>query len=550
MKRKLATTLVLVAAVVMSTLASFSVAPEAKAVPPDDPDTPQTFWQINGYPPTINDNVILKWDEELLQAVRANPAATGPTVTARALGVLHTATYDAWAAYDPIAKVTRPDGPSQQPKAEITPDNKKKAISYAAYHVLMDLFPNSPADFPAQMKELTYPSDGSSDGSTASAVGIQAARAVLAFRHNDGSNQTLDTKGTDDPKDDTVIYPYPACTPTVTTNCYSPQNDWNNVTDPWRWQPLCVLTAQGIKDSSPPVRDSSADSCTDATDTTPSHYTLQRALTPQWGKIASFAPLSAIQYKVPGPAKNLDGTFSTADIERALADTSNLDDVRKAKAEYWADGPGTEFPPGHAAVFAQVLSRKRGHSLDTDVQLFFALGNAELDASIASWNEKYKWDFVRPVSAIREYYKDKDDPDGITTWLGPNKGYGKRPAEEWMPYQALTVVTPGFPEYVSGHSTFSAAGSIILRSYTTSDIFNAYVMIPANWSQIDPGVPASPVTLSWSTFTAAADQAGLSRRYGGIHFWSGDYHARMLGNLLGRGAYSKAQSYIQGKIGS
>ena len=56
--------------------------------------------------------------------------------------------------------------------------------------------------------------------------------------------------------------------------------------------------------------------------------------------------------------------------------------------------------------------------------------------------------------------------------------------------------------------------------------------------------------LSWPTFTAAADQAGISRRYGGIHFWSGDYHARMLGNLLGRGAYSKAQSYIQGRIGS
>jgi hypothetical protein len=124
------------------------------------------------------------------------------------------------------------------------------------------------------------------------------------------------------------------------------------------------------------------------------------------------------------------------------------------------------------------------------------------------------------------------------------------PAERWIPYQALNVVTPPFPEYVSGHSTFSAAGNIILQAYTTSDVFNGYVTIPANSSKIEAGVPAAPVTLSWPTFTAAADEAGLSRRYGGIHFYSGDYHARMLGNLLGRGAYSKAQSYIQGKIGS
>jgi PAP2 superfamily len=546
MKRKLATTLLLVAAVVMSTLASFSVGPKARAAPPDDPDTPPTFWPINGYPPTINDNVILKWDEELLQAVRANPAATGPTVTARALGVLHTATYDAWAAYDPIAKVTRPDGPSQQPKNEITLDNKKKAISYAAYQVLMDLFPNSPADFPAQMAELNYPVDGS-DTSTASAVGTQAAQAVLAFRHNDGSNQTLDTKGTADPKDDTVIYPYPACTPTVTTNCYSPKNDWNKLNDPWSWQPLCVLTAAGLAAGYPPIRDPSASTCPDGTATTPSHYTLQRALTPQWGKIASFASLSAIQYKIPGPPKNPDGTCcSSTDIDTALADTSNLDDVKKAKAEYWADGPQTEFPPGHAAVFAQALSRKRGHSLDTDVKLFFALGNALLDASIASWREKYKWDFVRPVTAIRNHYTDD-----INSWLGPghSPSFGLVPPAQWMPYQALTVVTPPFPEYVSGHSTFSGACSQILLGFTGSDGFNASVTISAGSLKIEPGVPSQDVTLSWPTFTAAADEAGWSRRYGGIHFYSGDIHGRMLGKSVGSNAWSKAQAYIKGYAG-
>jgi hypothetical protein len=536
-KHKLATTLLVVAAVVMSTLASFSVATKALAVPPDDPDTPQTFWPINGdcpnnpgiKPPCPGDNVILKWDDELLQAIRANPAATGPTVTARALGVLHTATYDAWAAYDPVAKVTRPDGPSQQAKASITLDNKTKAISYAAYRVLLDLFPARKADFDAQMAELLYdpddlgdfnPANPSAPVATPQGVGNKAAYAVITFRHSDGANQLggyADTTG------------------------YQPVNTWDKVNDPWRWQPLCVLTATGVANGMPPIPPP-GNNCD------PPNYTIQRPLTPQWGNITPFASLSAIQYKVPGPPKNPDGTCcSPTDIETALADTSNLDDVKKAKAEYWADGPRTEFPPGHTAVFAQALSRKRGHSLDTDTKLFFALGNAMLDSSIAAWREKYKWDFVRPVTAIREHYKGQL----INSWLGPghSPSYGLVPAEQWMPYQALTVVTPGFPEYVSGHSTFSGAGSQILLGFTGSDAFNASVTIPAGSLKIEPGSPAADVTLSWSTFTAAADEAGWSRRYGGIHFYSGDTHGRMLGKMVGSNAWSKAQAYIKGYAG-
>ena len=536
-KHKLATTLLVVAAVVMSTLASFSVATKALAVPPDDPDTPQTFWPINGdcpnnpgiKPPCPGDNAILKWDDELLQAIRANPGGTGPTVTARALGVLHTATYDAWAAYDPVAKVTRPDGPSQQAKASITLDNKTKAISYAAYRVLLDLFPARKADFDAQMAELLYdpddlgdfnPANPSAPVATAQGVGNKAAYAVITFRHSDGANQLggyADTTG------------------------YQPVNTWDKVNDPWRWQPLCVLTTTGVANGMPPIPPP-GNNCD------PPNYTIQRPLTPQWGNITPFASLSAIQYKVPGPPKNPDGTCcSPTDIETALADTSNLDDVKKAKAEYWADGPRTEFPPGHTAVFAQALSRKRGHSLDTDTKLFFALGNAMLDSSIAAWREKYKWDFVRPVTAIREHYKGQL----INSWLGPghSPSYGLVPAEQWMPYQALTVVTPGFPEYVSGHSTFSGAGSQILLGFTGSDAFNASVTIPAGSLKIEPGSPAADVTLSWSTFTAAADEAGWSRRYGGIHFYSGDTHGRMLGKMVGSNAWSKAQAYIKGYAG-
>jgi hypothetical protein len=503
----------------------------------------------NKTPPCNGDDVIVLWNDQLLDTIRAYPAQTGPTVTARALGVLHTATYDAWAAYDPVAKVTRPDGPAQQQANRNTLANKNEAISYAAYRVLNDLFP--PGSFPSvgayQTPDVllttlgynpanTTPASTTDTAASPAGVGNLAGKAVLDFRHADGSNQLgTDPKGT-------LGVPY------SDTTGYQPVNTWNHVNDFWRWQPLCVLTAAGVAANFPPIRDPSASSCPDGTSTTPSHYALQKALTPQWGNVTTFGmPSSQFPYMVPGPPKNSDGTYSTADIPRELADTSNLTDVQKAIAEYWADGPRSEFPPGHTAVFAQFLCRKFGNNLDSDTKMFFMLGNAMMDASIAAWWEKYKYDFVRPVSAIREYYKN--DPNGINSWLGPNMGYGTVPSQQWMPYQALTVVTPAFPEYVSGHSTFTAAGASLLALANGGDTFGGSVTIKADSSKFESNTPAMDVTLSWPTFTDASNEAGLSRRYGGIHFYSADLNGRAIGRQVAQYVYSKAQSYIRGNIG-
>jgi hypothetical protein len=153
-------------------------------------------WPIDAYGlPRSDDNVVLEWNEQLLAVIRSNPKGTGPTVTARALGVAQTAVYDAWAAYDPVAKGTRLGGSLRQPDAEQTLENKNKAISYAAYKILNDLFPDAvfhrKVYFDAQMAQLGYPTDGS-DTSTAAAVGSTAAQAVIDFRHGDGSNQLGD----------------------------------------------------------------------------------------------------------------------------------------------------------------------------------------------------------------------------------------------------------------------------------------------------------------------------------------------------------------------
>ena len=580
MKYKLATTLLVVAALVVATFsAATTTAHPALAAPPDDPDTPPAAWPIDGEcvgeapgvkPPCPNDDVILKWNDELLQAVRANPAATGPTITARALGVLHTATYDAWAAYDPVAKGTRLGSKLRQPVDQRTLANKSKAISYAAYRVLLDLFPGRKADFDAQMGELLLdPTDVTNFNltdpvtavTTPQGVGNRAAKEVINFRKADRSNPTLDPKDLSNPNDDVMTYPDPACTPTVTPECYSAnkiKNQWNNVSDPWHWQPLCALTSPAGVAAWTANHD--AVPLLTPPDCVGPNYTIQAPLTPHWGNIIPFALTSAMQYKVPGPRKNIDGSYSTADIATAVTDTSNLDDTKKAKAEYWADGPKTEFPPGHMGVFAQALCRKKFQNLDTeakknqaldfDTKLFFALGSALMDASIAAWAFKYKYDFVRPITAIRDRYKSTriPTPPLVNSWRGPgsNPNFEDVPGEQWMPYQALNVVTPPFPEYPSGHSTFSAAGSRILTAFTLSDTFGASVTIPAGSLKIDSNTPTHDVVLSWPTFTAAADEAGWSRRYGGIHFKNGDVDARLLGKMIGQSVWSKASAYING----
>jgi hypothetical protein len=531
MNQRLSRAGVVVGALALSTLSIVGIGRPVEVAAVTD-----STWNLDDYGPRSSDNVVLKWNEQLLETIRKNPGGTGPTITARALGVVHTSMYDAWAAYDPVAKRTRASGVPRQPTAERTLANKSKAISFAAYKTLLDLFPNRKSDYDAQMVALGYAVDGT-DASMAATVGNAAAQANIDYRHVDGSNQTLDTKGTANPSDDTVNYPY-VCPPAPNATCYSPTNQWNNVTDRWRWQPLCVLTTAGVQAGKPTTP-------ADGICTGP-NYGVQPPLTPQWRYVKPFALLSALQYKVPGPPKNPDGTYSTADIEREYQEASNLSDIEKAKAEYWADGPGSVFPPGHDMIFAQALSRKRGHSLDTDVKMFFALGNAMLDASVAAWAQKYIHDYVRPITAIREHYKGQQ----ITSWKGPNQGFGPVPAEQWMPYQALHVVTPPFPEYVSGHSTFSGAGAKVLLGFAGSDTFNARVTIPAGSSAFEPGTtPSADVTLAWPTFTAAADEAGMSRRYGGIHFYGGDTHGRMLGHSVGSNAWSKAQSYIKGYSG-
>jgi hypothetical protein len=466
------------------------------------------------------DNVVLRWNAAALHGVR--DSRLGPPMVARALAIVHTCMYDAWAAYDRVAVGTRYGGTLRRPPGERTLPNVVQAISFAAYRAAVDLLPADRASvFDPLMSELGYdPADTTTALHSPAGVGNVACAAVLAFRHRDGANQLGDEPGGTPgvPYSDYTGY-RPANDPMDLTAAFVPAT----VRDPNRWQPLRYLDAQGAT-------------------VTPSY------IAPQWGHVAGFALAVGAALRSPtGPARY--GSAAYRDQALALLDLSaHLTDQQKMIAEYWADGPRTELPPGHWDLFAQYVSRRDHHGtgrsgLDTDVKLFFALTNAVFDASVVAWDNKRAYDSVRPITAIRYLFHGRQ----VLAWAGPYQGTRLIDGGDWLPYQPSTFPTPPFPEYASGHSNFSAAGAEILRLATGSDRFGASITLPAGSSRVEPGtVPARDVTLSWPTFTDAANQAGLSRRYGGIHFEEGDLDARGTGRTCADAAWSLAQEYFNG----
>jgi Domain of unknown function (DUF6851)/VCPO second helical-bundle domain len=466
------------------------------------------------------ENVVVQWNNAVLQGVR--DSRLGPPMVSRALAIAHTSIFDAWAAYDGVAVGTRLGGALRRPARERTLANKSTAVSFAAYRAAVDLFPGDKASvFDPLMASLGYdPGDLSTDVSTPAGIGNVASRALLDYRHRDGANQLGDEPG--------GISGVPYSDYTGYTPLNAPMDirvpfDPTSVHDPDHWQPLRYVDGSG-------------------TLVTPGFVGAQ------WQHVIPFAMASSSDLRSPtGPAAF--GTVAYRTQCQQLIDLSAaLTDEQKMIAEYWADGPHSELPPGHWNLFAQqVYHRDRTgdseHDLDQAVKLFFALTNAVFDAGICAWDNKRVYDSVRPITAIRVAFQGQP----IRAWAGPGKGTQTIPGEQWFPYQPTTFPTPPFPEYSSGHSNFSAAGSEILKQFTGSNRFGGSVSFPAGSSRIEPGLtPAADLTLSWATFSDAADQAGSSRRYGGIHFEQGDLDGRETGREVAQKCWQKAQAYING----
>jgi hypothetical protein len=458
------------------------------------------------------ENVVIQWNNAALQSIRyLHP---GPTISARALAITHTCMYDAWAAYDSTANATVLGGRLRRPAAEHTEANKQKAMSFAAYRCLADLFPGEAPKYNALMIVLGLnPFDESSDPANPSGIGNLAAASVLDIRHHDGSNQLGDL--------------HPGAYTDYTG--YSPRNGPDEIADADHWQPLRT-----------PVPDGGLYG----------RFLVQKFLTPQWALVKPFAMTSGSQFRPehgpPSFVKNKRAYLAQA--KEILQMSAEMTDEQKMIAEYWADGPSSETPPGHWCLFAQFISLRDHHKLDEDVKMFFALTNALLDASIAAWDAKLAFDSVRPVTAIHFLFAGQE----VRAWGGRFKDTQMIRGEQWQPYQPVVMaMTPAFPEFISGHSTFSAAAAEILKRSTGSDSFGASVTFDRGRSKVEPGLtPRTEITLSWPTFSAAADQAGLSRRLCGIHFADGDRYGRITGRKVAEQTWQKAWVLMNGKTES
>ncbi len=573
-------------------------------------------------------SVARRWNEVLLDGIRRDLPA--PTVHSRNLFHVSAAMWDAWAVYDPVAAGTFVTEKHLAPDREVA---REEAVSYAAYRVLEARYIDAlgasdtiPA-FDALMDALCYPIDITTmEGDSPAALGNRIAAAVLEHGRSDGSNEA---EGYTDPDYEPVNEPLVVAASGAT------------MTDPNRWQPLQLedmVSQNGI-----PIQDG-----------------VQEFIDPHWGSVTGFAlPEDAAEGLPmdPGAAPRLRGASDQAFKEDAVAVirySSLLDpaararidispgrlggnslgtndgtghplnpvtgtpyephpvdqgDFGRALAEFWADGPRSETPPGHWNTIAytvtdlQALDLRIGGSgpvvdrLEWDVKLYLTLNGATHDAAVVAWGAKKHYDTARPISMIRymgalgqstdphgpSYHADglplvpdlievvtarssapgerhealrgREGDIAIRAWTGnpddpeiETAGVDWILAVDWVPYMRPTFVTPAFAGYVSGHSTFSRASAEVLSAFTGSEYFPGGLSewtIEAGSYQVEAG-PAEEVTLQWATYFDAADQAGLARLYGGIHVPADDFAGRLMGAACGQAAWVRAQRYFAG----
>lgn len=497
--------------------------------------TAPVFDQLGGTEETASDGgfeptVVFQWNRLSLAAVRheVNPA---PPAVARSLFIVHSAMYEAWAAYSPEALGTVT---GQELDTTGTEEDQATAVSVAAYWAIQDQFPDFDTDTNAPLsllRELVGEPNPNPDPGTPEAIGFAVALAVTEDRQDDGANEA---GGYAEP--DSYSWP-----------------QWTEGSDPGMtdWTPIKVPTGE--------LRDQSGAPVIDLDD--PTSFEQQSYIGPHWGDVRPFAMLSGDAVRPQEPprpgsdAEYIDalGRVSTSDeafrsqFGQVLDYSATLTDEQKLLAEYWADGPRSETPPGHWNLLAQGISFRDDHALEQDVKMFFALNAGLHDAAIAAWDAKREYNSSRPVTVIPELFAGEE----VLAWAGPGMGTDVIDPADWVPYQRATFITPGFPEYVSGHSAFSAAAAEVLTRFTNSDTFyDGTTTLP--WDHDGDGendqlgefvfrpgsgrferMPEQTVKVSWATFIDAADSAGISRLYGGIHIQDGDLFARDMGREVG-----------------
>ncbi len=632
------------------------LAANQSAIAQNDPRPPRRGAMQQTQRGVVEHSVARIWMEELLDAIRVDTPRPG--VHARNLWHLSMGMYDAWCGYQDVADPFLVDEDQSAGDVEVA---RAEAISFAAYRILKHRFQIGPGSETTQqaiddrMDLLGYDKSNESQiGDTPAAFGNRVAAAVIAYGLADGSNEV------EDYADDTG---------------YTPVNEpmsfglpGTEMVDPNRWQPLAfdyLVLQNGIVIG----------------------FAVQEFIGPHWGQVTPFA-LGSEQldfewvYLDPGLPPQVSGPGDAdfkANAVEMIVKSSQLDpfdsfvldigpatnhnnplgtqdgsgygmnpvtgepyglvpaiaaDYYRCLAEFWADGPDSETPPGHWNVIANQnvadhpdFEKRIGGSgplvnnLEWDVKTYFALNGATHDAAIAAWGCKGHYDYSRPISHVRwlaqngqssdpggpsyspdgiplvpdlieviteetagpggrhehlidQIMTDSDgepllDPFGdpltygavgdiaIRSWTGTpgdteNEvgGVDWILGMDWIPYQLSTFVTPAFAGYVSGHSAFSRAGAEVLTGITGSSYFPGGIAshtLETDFLVFEDG-PMFPVQLTWARYYDAADEAGISRIWGGIHPRVDDFPARVMGSNVGQLSWQLGQQYFGGRI--
>ena len=626
-----------------------------------------------------------EWNEELLAAIRRNV----PNPPGHARNLFHTAVamYDCWTAYD-----ATPVGYIYNEKISPLPADieaaRHEAISYAAYRVLRSRFASgagsatSLASFDAKLTALGYsPAAGQgavTAGTTPSELGKRIGEAILTWGATDGFSQTtypqayttavnpnvlasraLTVLGNNGEFPSRSNMPLGVGIPLMADTAHGYTFD----TDPNFWQPLALSSAvsqngipspggiqgyvgvQGLAttpfsltrtdplkpwiDPGPPSRLSvpGSPSASDASYKANAMDVLRKSARLNDPTVLDFSPGAYGN----NPLGADTGTGYTLNPVTNLPYSPNpvkVGDFYRVLAEFWADGPNSETPPGHWHVLANEVSdnpltvKKIGgvgptvNNLEWDVKTYFSVAAAVHDAACACWSIKRYYNGPRPITMIRfmgtmgqssdsggpsyhpqglpletdvvevitaataalggKHYRIWDmytntldygvfyiGQIAVHSWPAEHPDNLPAPsiatyqstvrwmlAKDWVPFQRKTFNTPAFPGYTSGHSTFSRAAAETLTLLTGSSSFPGgfgHHTIAANSMQIDLG-PSADVDLQWNTYYDAADQAGQSRRWGGIHPGEDDYTARIIGSQVGKSAFALAEKYWNGTI--
>ncbi len=608
------------------------------------------------------------WNEVILEGIRNDYAR--PTVHARNLFHVSAAMYDVWSLYTQNGKTYFLEGQTELKDfvAAMTDEERsmglEQAMSHAAYKLMKSRFSQSPDWLQTEwlmnilMTQLGYdPGYFRSDfksGSHAS-VGNFIAQQIIDFGFTDGSRE---------PYGYANEYYQPVNSP------LSPQLPGNPICeDPNRWQPLKLsrfidqsgnlIGATTPDFLSPEWGNVKPFALNDADKTSfergdanyivfhdpgaPAHlnvnnsdpesqiYQWNFSLVSVWG--SHLDPFDGVSMDIsPRSIGNIDiaelpnkmseydqfyDLIEGGDISHGhkLNPITNMPyeeqvvprgDYARVLAEFWADGPDSETPPGHWFTLLNYVNdhpeseRKfegigdQRDLLEWDVKAYFIMGGAMHDAAISAWSVKGWYDFIRPISAIR-YMAEKgqssdsnlpnyhvagiplregfielvanDDPlAGINnehinkiklyTWRGHDyivdtetdqAGVGWILAENWWPYQRPSFVTPPFAGYVSGHSTYSRAAAEVMTALTGSEYFPGGMgefLAKKNEFLVFEEGPSQDVVLQWATYRDASDQCSLSRIWGGIHPPIDDIPGRKMGAVIGREAFEYAKTYF------